>query len=202
MPETPEEKAAREALEAEARRKAEESEEESSEEEEELTVEQLKAKLAEKDRIIKERNRENAERRKKLEALEKAEEERKQAELTEVQKAEAKAKAAEEEKTRLEAENKTLKLQRAFEDKVRDAKLEFKSSLAATDAFHALVALLDGEDEITDDHIKQLTQERDYLFGKSTESSQNNDARSKGKVNQRILTNELIDNKRKMIGRL
>ena len=190
--------------EEEAKRKAAESEEDAgaSEEEEELTVEQLKAQLADQAKHIKSLNKESAERRKKLEEFEKAEQERKQAELTEVEKAQARAKQLEDEKAALARENQTLKLQREFEGKVRDAKLEFKNSLAAKDAFGAIVELLDGETEITDDHIKQLVKERDYYFGKPETNTQSNDAKSKGKGNTNILTEEQIAKKKKSISPL
>lgn len=199
---TEEEEAKRKADEEEAKRKAAESEEENSEDEEELTAEQLKAQLAAKEKRITELNHESAERRKKLEAFEKAEAERKQTEMTEVEKANAKLTAAEEEKDRLAKENKTLKLQRAFEDKVRDAELEFKNSLAAKDAFSAVVELLGDETEITDDHIKTLVKDRDYLFGKADVSNLNNDAGKKGKGNTNILTQEQIAKKKKAISPL
>jgi len=188
--------AKRKADEAEAQRKAAESKEESSEEEEELSVEQLKAQLAEKDKHIKSLNKESAERRKKLEDFEKAETERKQAELTEVEKATARAKQLEDEKATLARENQTLKLQRDFESKVRDANLQFKNSHAAKDAFHALVELMDEDTEVTDDHIKQLLKERDYLFGKSENPNLGNDAGKKGKANSKIVTKEAIAEKK------
>ena len=197
-----EEEAKRKADEEEAKRKVAESEEESSEDEEELTAEQLKAVLIKKEKRITELNHESAERRKKLDALEKAETERKQAEMTEVEKATTKAKAADEEKERLVKENQTLKLQRAFEDKARDAKLEFKNSLAAKDAFKAIVELLGDETEITDDHIKQLVKERDYYFGKAEVTNLDNDAGKKGKTNQAITTQEQIAAKRRTVSPL
>ncbi len=200
MEETAEQKAAREAAEEEAARKA--KEDETSDDEEELTIEEARAQLAAKEKRIKELNHESAERRKKLEAFEEAETKRKQAEMTEVEKANAKAKAAEEEQARLAKENQTLKLQRAFEDKVRDAKLEFINSNAAKDAFNALVELLGDETEITDDHIKTLSKDRAYYFGKPVDNNLNNDASQKGKGNKNILTQELVDKKRTMIGPL
>lgn len=205
MPTKEEEDAKRKADEEEAKRKAAESEEDAgaSEEEEELTVEQLKAQLAEKDKHIKSLNRESADRRKKLDEFEKAEQERKQAELTEVEKAQARAKQLEDEKAALARENQTLKLQREFEGKVRDAKLEFRNPLAAQDAFKALVELMDeGETEVTDDHIKKLVKERDYYFGKADITVHNNDGGPKGKGNQSITTQELVAKKKQKIGSL
>lgn len=200
MPETPEEKAAREAAEkAEAERKAKE-EEESSESEEELTVEQLKAKLDEKEKHIKSLNKESAERRIKLEAFEKAEQERKQAELTEVQKAEAKAKAAEERQIALEAENKTLKLEGAFAAKVRAMKLDFANENAEKDAFQALDLEAVGEDYAgLEDEIKRLVKERSYYFGKESQQQHNNDGSAKGKINVRAANEKVIATKKRSI---
>lgn len=198
MPTTAEEEAKRKAEEEEAERKAAESEEESSEDEEkELSVDQLKAQLAEKDKHIKSLNKESAERRKKLDEFEKAEQERKQAEMTEVEKAQTRAKQLEDEKAALAKENQTLKLQRDFESKVRDANLQFKNSHAAKDAFNALVEIMGDETDMTDDHIKLLTKERDYLFGKADQAVHNNDGSAKGKSNKAIVTNEKVAEKRK-----
>lgn len=205
MPPTKEEEEAkRKADEEEAKRKAAESDEESSDDEdEELTVEQLQAKLAEKDKHIKALNKESADRRKKLEEFEKAEAERKQAEMTEVEKANARAKQLEDEKAALAKEAQTLKLQRQFESKVRDAKLEFRNTLAAEDAFKALVDLMgEGETEVTDDHIKRLTKERDYYFGKADTTPPGNDGGKKGKANKAITTNDAVAAKKRKIGSL
>lgn len=191
-----EEEAKRKADEEEAKRKAAESEEESSEDEEkELSVEQLKAQLDEQKKHIKKLNSESAERRKKLEEFEKAEEKRKQAEMSEVEKANARSKELETQLTTLQQQNRTLALQRDFEARVRDASLTFKNSKAAKDAFKALVeeVLEDGDTEVTDDHIKQLMKDRDYLFGKAeTSGSTGNDGGKKGKANQAVASKELI----------
>ncbi len=200
---TPEEleEAKRKAEEEEARRRAAESEEESSDDdEEELTVDQLKAKVADQQKHIKTLNRESAERRKKLEELEKAETERKQAELTEVEKATQRATKAENERLALAKENRDLKLQRDLEGKVRDAKLQFKNTHAANDAFRALQEILDDDEtEVTDDHIKQLVKEREYLFGTPDPSTINSDGSKKGKSNGAGLTKEAVAAKRKSL---
>lgn len=185
----------------EAARKAKEDADASTEEQE-PTAEELKAKLADSQKRIKELNHESADRRKKLEAFETAEAERKTAEMSEIDKANAKAKTVEEEREKLAKENRMLTLQRDFENKVRDAKLEFKNSLASKDAFNALVELLGDEKEITDEHIKTLVKERDYLFGKTEPVTYSNDAGAKGKANQTILTKELIAAKKQMISPL
>jgi len=116
--------------------------------------------------------------------------------------AEKKALAEKERADRAEEEAKVLRLQRDFENKVRDAKLEFKNSLAAKDAFKAVVELLGDETEITDDHIKQLVKDRDFLFGKADPVNLNNDAGKKGKGNTNILTQEQIEKKKRSISPL
>lgn len=196
-----EEEVKRKADEEEAKRKAAESEEESSYDEKELTVDELKAQLEESRKHIKKLNGESAERRKKLDEFEKAEEERKQADLSEKEKAEARALKLEEEKQALARENQTLKLRQSFEAKVRDANLQFKNSLAAKDAFNALIeeVLEEDESEVTEDHIKQLVKERDYLFGKPDPNSINNDGSKKGKSNEAIITKEAIAAKKKSL---
>lgn len=197
-----EEEAKRKADEEEAARKAAESDEENSDgEEEELTVDELKAQLAEKKKHIAKLNRESAERRKKLDEFEKTEQERKQAELTEVEKAQKRAKDLEDEKQVLARENQTLKLRQSFESQVRDASLTFKNSKAAKDAFNALVEeiLEDGDTEVTGDHIKQLVKERDYLFGKPDPNTINNDGSKKGKTNSAVVTEEKVAEKKKKI---
>ena len=203
MPETAEEKAAREAAEEEARRKAEEDARASEDDEDELTIEEAKTKLAESQKRIKELNRESAERRKRLEAFEKAEEERKQSELNEVQKAEAKAKTAEEEKARLEAENKALKLRGAFTTKARVLKLEFVNEKAEEDAFKALDVESVGDDHAgMEEALKTLVKERPYYFGKADTTVLNNDAREKGKTNRATLTQEQIAAKKRTMSPL
>lgn len=202
MPPTAEEEAKRKAEEEEAKRKAAESEEESSEDtEEELTVEQLKAKLAENQKHIKSLNKESADRRKKLEEYEKAEQERKQSEMSEKEKAEARAKELEIKNQELAQQNRTLALQRDFEAKVRDASLVFRNSKAAKDAFKALVeeVLEDGDTDVTEDHIKLLLKERDYLFGKPDESTINNDGSKKGKSSSTIVNEEKVAEKKSKI---
>ena len=61
------------------------------------TVEELKAQLAKVEKSLKETNREAAERRKKLEAFERAEQERREAEMSEMDKLKLKAEMAEKE---------------------------------------------------------------------------------------------------------
>ncbi len=201
MPPTAEElEAQRKADEEKAKRDETESEEESSEEEEELTVEQLKAKVAEQQKHIKNVNKESADRRKRLEEFEKAEKERKEAELTEVDKAKKRAADLEQEKLTLAKENQTLKRQRDFEGLVRDAKLQFKSSQAAKDAFRALEEILeDDETEVTADHVKQLVKEREYYFGTPDPNQINSDGGKKGKSNEAIITQEAIAKKKKSL---
>ena len=200
MPTAEELEAKRKADEEKAQREGAESEEESSEDEEELTVELLQAKLAEQQKHIKNLNKESADRRKKLDEFEKQEQDRKQAELTEVEKVKQRADQLEQEKKTLAMENQTLKRQRDFEGLVRDAGLQFKNTLAAKDAFKALVEILgDDETEVTEEHIKQLVKERDYYFGKPDPSQINTDGSKKGKSNSTVTTQDAIAAKRKLI---
>lgn len=203
MSPTAEEEAKRKAEEEEAKRKAEAEQEESHEEEPELTLEELKAQLAENKKHIKALNKESAERRIKLEAYEKAEAERKQADLSEVEKANAKAKQEESEKLRLSQENKTLKLQGAFTSKVRAMKLEFANENAERDAFQALDLEVVGEDiSGMDAAIKKLVKERAYYFGTGEQTQTIEDGAAKGKINAAALTTEAINKKKRSVSPL
>jgi hypothetical protein len=181
--------------------KSEEQEEEaSSESEEELTVDQLKEKLAKAEKRAANKADEATRLHLKVEEFEKAETARKQAELTEAQKAEARAKAAEDKQTALEAENKSLKMQGSFESKVRAMKLEFANENAAKVAFKLLDAETVGEDlSGMEDAIKALIKEHPYVFGKPDASSSHNDGSKKGKVNAAATTNEAIANKKRSV---
>ena len=192
MPTAEEIEAQRKADEEAARKAAESDEENSDEEEDELSVEELKAQLAEQKKHIKSLNKESADRRKKLEEFEKKENERKEAELSEIEKANKRAQELEAHNATLAQQNKTLTLQRDFEARVRDANLTFKNSKAAKDAFKALVedVLEEGDTEVTEEHVKQLLKERDYYFGKPDESTINNDGSKKGKNNPAVVTKE------------
>lgn len=168
----------------------------------EPTVEELKAQLADSQKRIKELNHESAERRKKLDAFEKAEADRKTAEMSEMEKVNAKAKEIAEEKDRLARENRVLTLQRDFENKVRDAKLEFKNSLASQDAFRALLELIGEENEVTAEHVKVLAKEREYLFGKNETVTFSNDAVARGRQNTAALSQEQVARKKQTISPL
>jgi hypothetical protein len=80
---------------------------------EKLTPEQALAKMTDMAAALKRANRESAERRKKLDALEEAEKKRKEAELTEAQKWEAKAKEYEAKLSRYESEMQAGRLRLA-----------------------------------------------------------------------------------------
>ena len=117
--------------------------------------------------------------------------------MTEVEKAQARVQQLENEKAALAKEAQTLKLQREFETRVRDAKLEFRNPLAAQDAFKALVELMDEDEiEVTDAHVKTLVRERDYYFGKVDQTAHGNDGSAKGKGNKAIATQEAVAEKR------
>jgi hypothetical protein len=84
---------------------------------------------------------------------------------------------------------------------VRDAKLEFKNSHAAQDAFGAVLELMDDDEtELTEDHVKQLVKEREYYFGKlETVNINSNDSRNKGRSDKTITTQQAIATKRKSL---
>lgn len=168
----------------------------------EPTVEEMKAQLADSQKRIKELNHESAERRKKLDAFEKAEAERKTAEMSEMEKVNAKAQAVEAEKERLAKENRILTLQRDFENKVRDAKLEFKNSLASQDAFRAALELVGEGSEISDEQVKTLAKEREYLFGKTETVTSSNDAGARGRQNSAALSQEQVARKKQTVSPL
>jgi hypothetical protein len=175
-----------------------EDESEKLESETEPTVEELKAQIVEKNKHIKSLNNESAERRKKLEAFEKAEVDRKTAELSAIERVEKIAEGMKAEKAKLEQENKLLKLQGSFGVEVRKLKLEFVNEVAAQDAFKALDIELVGDDlSGMEEAIKSLAKERSYLFGKSEQAQQTNDGarRSKGNT-QDALNADAIAKKR------
>lgn len=167
----------------------------------ELSIEELKQENARLQQQAENKVLEADRVHKKLQAFEKAEADRKTAALSEIDKEKEKVKAAEAERETLVKANRKLTLQRDIENKVRDAKLEFKSSLASQDAFHALEAMLGEDEEMTDEHIKTLVKERDYLFRKAESNVYSNDAGAKGK-GSKGLTKEQIALKKQTISPL
>lgn len=165
------------------------------ESETEATAAELRAQVEKQKNHIAALNKESADRRKKLEAFEKADTDRKTAELSEIEKIEAKVKAIEVEKNKLEAENKTLKLQGAFNAKVTALKLEFINEYAAEDAYKSLaVEDVDG----MEDAIKKLLKDRPYLFTAAEQSQQLNDGARKTKgVSQEQVNADVLALKRR-----
>lgn len=88
---------------------------------EDVDIEKVRAELEATRKALKDANREAAERRKKLEALEKAEQDRKDAEMTELQKAQAELERIKIERDQLEQAKKAMELsqrKRAVADKI------------------------------------------------------------------------------------
>jgi len=148
----------------------------------ELTVEQYRAQLAESQKRIKELNRESAERRKKLEAFEKAQAEKETADLSELEKAKRELDGLKPELEQLKAERRKLLLERQFEKAARELKLEFASERAQETAYKLLDTEALGEDMSgMVDAVKALQKEHAYLFGKTVQPAPETDATQKGK---------------------
>lgn len=130
---------------------------------------------AERDRIataLKAANREAAERRKKLEALEQAEAKRQQAEMTEAEKAKAAKDELETKYTQLVAQYDGLRLRQAFFDEVARQSVTFASEQARADAYELaeLAAVLEGGEvqaKALSEAVKALQRTRPYLFGQA-----------------------------------
>jgi hypothetical protein len=118
-------------------------------------------------KALKKANRESAERRKKLDAFEKAEEERRQAEMSNTEKLEAKVAAMEARAKEAEALNDLRDKQDAFFAAAEAAKLVWASELARKDAV-ALLNLGDLDDEEIAGAVKELKESRPYLFAQAT----------------------------------
>lgn len=116
--------------------------------------------------------------------------------------AEAAEKKAANEKARADeavAEAKNLKLQRKFDEAVADLGVEFVNPKASEDAFAHLDLEAVGEDfSGLEDAVKQLVEERSYLF--QEEEVKSIDATDKGKVRNSI-NKETIVKKKKSSGR-
>ena len=166
----------------------------------ELTPEQLKTALADAQARIKSLNKESADRRKKLEALEKAELDKKNAELPELERAKAEQTRIASELDALKASNLALLLQAQFEKVVRTLKLEFSNENAQADAFRSLDRDTMGEDGAgMKDAVTALLKDRPYLFVK--QAAQEIDARAKGRTNGN-LTSDVLTAKRAEYGAL
>lgn len=139
----------------------------------------LEAELADTRKALKKANREAAERRKALEAFEKAEQERKQAEMSELEKAQATIAEMESRAKEAEAARDRMVKERGFYTAVQEAKLQFASEQARTDAIRLLDVSEMDDDEIAD-AVKDLQKSRPYLF--STAEVPNIDGQKRGQA--------------------
>ena len=168
----------------------------------ELTIEQAKALLLEQTKKIKDLNRENADRRKKLEAIEKDDDEKRKAAMTELERAKADLQSLTSERDALKAEKAAFALRQSFEKTARTLKLEFANETAMDDAFKALDTSVTGEDGSgMKDAIAALQKSRPYLFGKGAQQPRT-DASNKGTTNPEITSADLAAQKRSKYGAL
>jgi len=144
------------------------------------SVEQLKQQIADLENHKRALNRENAERRAKLSAYEKAEAEKKNAELSELEKAskerdELKAHLAE-----LETKTRNYERERSFEKAVRELKISFVNDFAREDTMRDLPADVDPADS---DAIKaalvEIKKQKSYRFA-TQQQAEKTDAEKKG----------------------
>lgn len=170
---------------------------ESDEESEELSLEDLRAMLAETKKNLRSANKEAKERRIRLEELEQEKKKREEEELSEAQKAQKRAEEAEARAKDLEQKNRDLSLRTKFQSKARDLKLSFVNSNAEEDALKAIDPEAVGDDfEGLEDELKRIVKDRPYLFGKQVETETVRDGSSKGKVNKAHLNQEALNKKR------
>ena len=140
-------------------------------------------------------NREAADRRKKLEAYEKAEADRLKAEMTEADRLKADLQAAQEKITAYETERQKAQAQAAFQKAVADSGLVFVSEKAAEDAFRLVDTGTDAKP--FKDQAKEMAAERAYYF-KPTTGAPDINATAKGKTSNgaAVAATEIINQKR------
>lgn len=156
----------------------------------------LKADLAETKAKLARANKEAAERRKKLEALEKADDDKKKADLSETDRLKAEKEAAETKAADAEKTNRTLRMERNFDKVVRTEKIVFANEKAAEDAFTLLdLAEIEDDGEGMKEQVMALLKERPYL--RSTSEAPETDATKKGKGDGVQLTEEIMKKKRR-----
>lgn len=176
---------------------------EDEDEEDGLSIEELRARLKAKEERLREVNRESKERRLALEKLEKEKKDREEAELSEKEKAEKRAQEAEDNLAALRNENRSLKLSTRLASTVKELKLDFASDQAREDAIRFLDLEKLGEDfEGLEDQLKAMSKTRAYLFGKPDPTQFTSDGARKGTKNQRVSTQQALNNKRRLISPL
>ena len=125
------------------------------------------AELEDTRKALKRANREAAERRKQLEAYEKAEAERKQAEMSELEKANARTAEMEARAKKAEAQISLIQKESAFYAAAEEADLTWANEQARRDAV-LLLDLSSLEDDEIADEVKKLKTDRPYLFKQAT----------------------------------
>lgn len=159
------------------------------------TVEELQAELANAQKLIKDLNRENAGRRKKLEEYEEAERLKVEADKTELQKAQDRAAALEKQIADLTAQGKKDKIRHAVE--ITAAKLSFSDP---EDAYTLadLSAVEIGEDgkvKGVEQALKALLEKKPYLKGAERQKPPDLDAEKRNNA-QSTPRDEIIARKR------
>ncbi len=151
--------------------------------------EDFAAKYAEAQKRIKELNHENAERRKRLEALEKEKADSEAGKLSDLEKAQKELADLTPKYTSLQQQHQALLRERAFERAARELKLEFASEKAQETAYKLLDAETLGDDlSGMSEAVKVLQKEHAYLFAASKATPPETDATKKGKTTSGEMT--------------
>lgn len=139
---------------------------------------------------LKKANAESAERRKRLDALERQEAEKKTAGLSEVEKANAALKEHQEKVAALEAENLGYKREKAFAKAVAGMGSKFVNDIAREDALAYLPADLDLTDETAvKAALNEIKKNRPHLFA-APQPAPSNDGDKRGPAKPGTLTPE------------
>jgi phage/plasmid primase-like uncharacterized protein len=163
---------------------------------ENATPEQLKAQLEETKKQLSAVNRESADRRKKLEAYEKAKADQDKANMTEVERLKAEKAEADNKLKELEREKRTLILQGQFEKVAKSINVTFVDEQARTDAFgYVDLEKVEDDGKGLKEQLQLINKTRPYLF-KALEAP-DTDATSKGRGNSTLNEEEIIKRKRR-----
>lgn len=160
------------------------------------TVEELQAELANAQKLIKDLNRENAGRRKKLEEYEEAERLKAEADKTDLQKAQDRAAALEKQIADLTVQGKKDKIRHAVE--ITAAKLSFTDP---EDAYTLadLSAVEIGEDgkvKGVEQALKALLEKKPYLKGAERQKSPDLEADKRNNAGASTPRDEIVARKR------
>ena len=166
-----------------------------------LTAEEAQAALADAQKRIKELNKENADRRKKLDAFEAEKSAKDAASMSELEKAKAELDKLTPELETLRKDKQSLLMQSKFDRLVREMKLEFANEKAQEDAYQKLDVETVGEDGAgMKNALTALQKDRPYLFSKLLPPE--TDATQKGKQSTEITSAEALALKRQSYGAL